>query len=346
MTKQRVNVLFPTVGRRVELVRCFQRAYHALGLEGHVIGLDMDPLAPALQVVDRPYVVPRMSSPDYFPTLLELCRRESADLILPLIDADIEMLDRHRDELAATGARVAVAPPAAIALTRDKWRTTEFFRRLGLATPASWLPADIRPDIMPYPLFIKPRGGNGGKDAYRVNDARELAFFLRYVAEPIVQECLSGPEITTDVVCDLEGAVLGVVSRRRIEVRLGEVAKGVTMLDWRILNACVRIAHALPAAGPITVQCFLHEDVPHFTEINARVGGGLPLGIAAGVDAPRLLLATTAGLPTMPPRLGDYRTDLYMTRFDDSFMLTAGQRAELAQRVLPIEGAAPARTRS
>lgn len=346
MTSRRVNLLFPTVGRRVELVRCFHRAYQALGLEGRVIGLDMDPLAPGLQVVDRPYVVPRMSSPDYVPTLLEVCRRESVDLILPLIDADIEVLLRHRDELAATGARVAVASAAAIALTRDKWRSTEFFRQLGLATPASWLPEDIRPDAMPYPLFIKPRSGNGGKDAYRVTDARELAFFLQYVPDPIVQECLSGPEITTDVVCDLEGAVLGVVSRRRIEVRVGEVAKGVTMCDSRILDACVRIAQALPAVGPITVQCFLHEDVPHFTEINARVGGGIPLGIAAGVDAPLLLLATTAGLPITLPRLGDYRTDLYMTRFDDSFMLTAGQRAELAQRVLPIEGATPAPTRS
>jgi carbamoyl-phosphate synthase large subunit len=131
------------------------------------------------------------------------------------------------------------------------------------------------------------------------------------------------------------------VSRERIEVRVGEVAKGVTIRDQRILDACVRIAAALPASGPITVQCFLHDGVPHFTEINARLGGGIPLGIAAGVDAPRLLLAAVAGLPVARPRLGDYRTDLYMTRFDESFMLTAGQRARVAPRVALVEGAAP-----
>ena len=345
MASPRVNVLFPSVGRRVELIRCFRRAYEALQLDGRMIGLDIDPLAPALQVVDRPYLVPRLESADYLPALFEVCRREAVDLILPLIDADIDVLVRHRQALAAAGARVAVAAPEAIELTRDKWRTMQLFRELELATPASWLPDQIRPDEVRYPLFIKPRGGNGGKNAYRVNDARELAFFLQYVPEPIVQEWMSGPEITTDVVCDLEGVVLGVVSRQRIEVRVGEVAKGVTIRDQRILDACVRIAGALPAVGPITVQCFLHEDVPHFTEINARVGGGIPLGIAAGVDAPLLLLATTAGLRVPLPPLGDYRTDLYMTRFDDSFMLTAGQRAELAQRVLPIEPAS-ARTLS
>ena len=341
MAEPRVNVLFPTVGRRVELVRCFRRAYEGLRLEGHVIGMDMDPLAPALQVVDRPYLVPRLDSPDYLPALLEVCRREAVDLIVPLIDADLDVLVRHRDELAAAGMQVAVSSPAVIALTRDKWRTTQFFRRLGLATPASWLPEQLRPDEARYPLFIKPRDGNGGKHAYRVNDARELTFFLQYVPDPIVQRLLSGPEITTDVVCDLAGAVLGVVSRQRIEVRVGEVAKGVTMRDPRIVDACVRIAAALPACGPITVQCFLHEGVPHFTEINARLGGGIPLGIAAGVDAPRQLLAAVAGLAIARPRIGDYRTDLYMTRFDDSFMLTAGQRARVARRVAPIERTAP-----
>ena len=79
MAEPRVNVLFPTVGRRVELVRCFRRAYEGLRLEGHVIGMDMDPLAPALQVVDRPYLVPRLDSPDYLPALLEVCRREAVE---------------------------------------------------------------------------------------------------------------------------------------------------------------------------------------------------------------------------------------------------------------------------
>src|SRR5207302_10376628 len=114
-----------------------------------------------------------------------------------------------------------------------------------------------------------------------------------------------------------------------MRVRVGEVPKGVQVGRSGIRGACLPIAAALPACGPITVQCFLHEGVPHFTEINARLGGGIPLGIAAGVDAPRLLLAAVAGLAIARPRIGDYRTDLYMTRFDDSFMLTAGQRARV-----------------
>ncbi|NJL34741.1 MAG: hypothetical protein HC893_13915, partial [Chloroflexaceae bacterium] len=80
-----------------------------LGIDGHIIALDIDPLAPALQIADRRYMVPRLSSPNYIPTLLEICRREQVQLIFPLIDPDIPMLARHRAALEATGARLAVS---------------------------------------------------------------------------------------------------------------------------------------------------------------------------------------------------------------------------------------------
>jgi carbamoyl-phosphate synthase large subunit len=66
--KNKISLLFKSVGRRVELLRAFKNVYQALELEGRVVGLDMDPLAPALNVVDRPYIVPRMSHPDYLKT--------------------------------------------------------------------------------------------------------------------------------------------------------------------------------------------------------------------------------------------------------------------------------------
>src|SRR5712691_2295833 len=197
-----INVLFASVGRRVEPMRCFRRAYHTLGLAGNIVGVDVDPLAPALQVVDRPYLVPRLSSPDYVPTLVEICQRERVAAIFPLIDENIPPLVCHRELIEATGARISVVSAQAAQLTADKWQTTQFFRSLGLATPATWLPRDFDPAGASYPLFLKPRGGNGGKDTHRVDNARELEFFLDHVPDPLIQELLPGPELTKDVVSD------------------------------------------------------------------------------------------------------------------------------------------------
>lgn len=327
---QPLNVLFTSAGRRVELLRAFRAAYAALNLPGVIVAVDIDPLAPALQASDRHYLVPRLGHPDYLDAIVEVCRREQIGLVLPLIDDDIPFLARHREALERTGARLGVVTLPAAEITADKWLTTRFFQSLGLATPRSWLPGEFDPARAAYPVFIKPRNGSASKNAFRIDNQKEAVFFLDYVPDPIIQECLPGPEITSDVICDLAGAVLGVVSRQRLAVRAGEIAKGVTVHDQRVLAACVRIAQALPAVGPITVQCLMRDGVPHFIEINARFGGGSPLGFAAGVDAPRLLLASAAGRAVEPPPLGEYRTGLYMTRFDDTFFLTESERERVA----------------
>jgi carbamoyl-phosphate synthase large subunit len=279
-------------------------------------------LAPSLHAADRAFVVPPMSSPEYIPSLSKICLDEQVGLIFPLIDPDIPVLAAHIERLEATGARLASVTPEAAAITADKWDTLGFFRRIGLQTPTSWRAPEDVPRETAFPLFIKPRFGSAGKNTFKVNNRPELDFFASYIADPIIQEFLSGPEITSDVICGLDGQVLAVVSRRRIEVRWGEVAKGVTLHDPRIEEACVRVAKNLSARGPITVQCLMKDGVPHFSEINARLGGGAPLGVAAGVDWPRWLLARAAGIPVDIPPLGTFERPLFMTRFDDSFFLS------------------------
>jgi carbamoyl-phosphate synthase large subunit len=61
-----------------------------------------------------------------------------------------------------------------------------------------------------------------------------------------------------------------------------------------------------------------------FTEVNPRFGGGVPLGIAAGVRSAHWLLASACGQQVELPRLGAYEIGLYVTRFDTSHFLTEG----------------------
>jgi carbamoyl-phosphate synthase large subunit len=327
---KRISILFTSVGRRVELLRAFRKAYGELRLKGKIVAIDVDPLAPALREADHPFIVPRLTSKEYLPKLIEICELERISMVFPLIDPDVPFLATNRDALEATGAKLAVVPPEAVAIASDKWLTAQFFQRLGLPAPISWLPADVDADKLHYPVFIKPRQGSAAKSAFKVNNAGELRFFTTYVIDPIIQEYLAGPEITNDVICDLKGEILAVVSRQRIEVRWGEVAKGRTVYNPVITDACLKIARGLPAVGPITIQCLMKNGVPHFTEINARLGGGAPLAVAAGADFPRWLLARAAEIPVEIPPVGTYKTDLYMSRFDDSFFLSATEYEKMA----------------
>jgi carbamoyl-phosphate synthase large subunit len=317
-----VNVLFTSAGRRVELLRAFRRAYETLGITGQIHAADIDPLAASLQAADRKHLVPRLTDPAYIPALLNIVQQEGINLIFPLIDPDIPVLALHAAEFSREGALVMTPGLQGVEIAGDKWLTFQKYQELGIPAAKSWLPDDLPKEGLTFPLFIKPRKGSAGIGAFRVENQRQLNFFQTYVENPIIQECLPGPEITCDVVCSGTGELWAVVCRQRIEIRAGEVAKGVTVWDERIARYCGVIAKGIGARGPVTVQCILRDGEPFFTEINARFGGGCPLGIAAGADYPRWYLAEAAGTNPEVPILGSYTIGLQMTRFDDSFFLS------------------------
>ncbi len=332
MGDETVNILFTSVGRRVELVRSFKKAYVDLRLDGKVIATDIDCLAPSLREVDNFYIVPRTSDEGFIPAIAEICQREKINLVFPLIDPDIPVLAHHRKIIESSGTKVVVIPEDFANVTSDKWRTYKFFKKINISTPCSWLPWDTLPSTLNFPVFIKPRFGSAAKFTFIVDNESELKFFCDYVPDPIIQEYLSGPEITSDVISDFEGNVLAVVSRQRIEVRWGEVAKGKTIYHEGISSYCVRIAKALGSIGPVTMQCFLENGNPIFSEINARYGGGASLGIAAGVPSPHWFLSLVTGRKVEAPPLGTYKTGLHITRFDDSFFLSEEDLSNVERR--------------
>ena len=117
-------------------------------------------------------------------------------------------------------------------------------------------------------------------------------------------EMVTGPEYTVDVYVDLKGIARCAVPRRRLEVRAGEVSKGLTVRDAAIIDASMAVAAALPGAvGCITLQCFKRPNGEvTFIEINARFGGGYPLELACRRQLSQMATAGNARRPAGLPR--------------------------------------------
>jgi len=66
-----VNILFTA---RVAGLNCLQRSERlsVSGVEGRIVAVDVDPLAPALQTADVRYLVPSLNSPDYIRVLADI----------------------------------------------------------------------------------------------------------------------------------------------------------------------------------------------------------------------------------------------------------------------------------
>jgi len=314
-------VLFTCAGQRVDIVSAFARA------GATTIATDVDPLAPALYHAHRYAFVPRVTDPGYVPALTRLIQEHDVRLIVPLTDLDQVLLARSR---AALEPALALVPgPEACERMSDKYLAHRFFEQHGIASPRSWLPADVPPDAR-YPLLVKVREGFGSRHIYRAHAPAELEFFLGYTkVHSFVQECCRGEEFSIDVFCDLESRCLNAIPRTMIQSKGGESIKGTSIQDRELIEHAAHVAQTAGIIGPANVQCFREPDgsLP-VTDVNPRFGGAFPLPLAAGSRYPDLALALAAG-EQPEPRLGDFRAGVVMTRFFSHLCLTSGDDGSL-----------------
>lgn len=313
------TVLFSSAGRRVALMGCFRDAFGVMGTPGRVLATDMTPLSPAYQMADASFAVPRCTSPEFIPAMLEICRREAVTLVVPTIDTELPAYAAARDQFEKIGTVVAISGPQTVAIGGDKIRTQEWLRSEGFPTVRQVSVEAVRADwsAWPFPLMVKPAGGSASIGVQLVRD--RLAFDAAVeMPGAIVQSVARGVEHTVDVLVNRKGKVVCVVPRRRLEVRAGEVSKGMTVRDSRLIGLASEIGARLPDAyGVLNIQIFLDPDSGEMSviEINPRFGGGFPLAYEAGAKYPQWMLEEILGLPSSVAADG-WRDGLVMLRYD------------------------------
>lgn len=312
-----MNVLVTSAGRRGSLVKAFRKATQRRGAK--TFAGDMSGLAPALYLADEGFRLPRVTDPDYVSTLLTLVREHDITLIVPTIDTELPVLAANRAAFAEAGCLALISEPRFVELCGDKVLTHDAFREVGIDVPRSWTPQQLangRPANLPDELFVKPRDGSASQHTHRAN-RDDLDEVLALVPNALVQEELTGTEITIDALIDMDGQLIHYVPRVRIRTVGGESIQGVTIddepfRDW--LRRVLAEAAALGARGPQTLQAFLTERGPVLIECNPRFGGGFPLGHEAGAKYPEWLVQMVDGI-ALEPRVGDYQRDVFMTRY-------------------------------
>ncbi|MET0421636.1 MAG: ATP-grasp domain-containing protein [Acidimicrobiia bacterium] len=321
MTRGRHNVLVSSAGRRVSLLEHFRESIAALGTGGRVLATDISMFSSAFHRADEAFLVPRCTSDEFVPKLLALCDAHDVGLVVPTIDTELAALAAAREQFLAIGTTVAVSGPATVAIGADKVATNAWLVEGGFPTVRQSDVASVLadPGAWSFPVVAKPSAGSASIGVHVVESADELQP-LEAAAGYVVEERATGDELSIDVLVGASGAVRDAVVRRRIEVRGGEVSKGVTVRDPEVIALAVSLGEALPDAyGVLTVQLFLDpiDRTMRVIEINPRFGGGFPLAWQAGARFPQWMLEELEGVPsTCTPAA--WRDGLVMLRYDDA----------------------------
>ena len=310
------NISITTIGRRGALTKIFKEELNKIGAK--VIVTDKSPLAPALYEADKYCLTPGITDDNYIETILKICEEEDIKAIIPLLEQSFPVFNQARDLIDEKGIILLLSSAEIIELCKDKYRLYQYFREKGIPVPETFLPEELSQNYreLPYPLFIKPRRGQGSQNTYKVNTEEELYFYIRTLEDIIIQEYLVGDEYTIDTLSDLEGRVLSAVPRKRLEVRAGEVSKAVTVKDNRLIELAVWVIEDLGIIGPANLQAkILPDGEIKLIEVNPRFGGGVPLSYQAGVNYPLLIYRMLRG-EKIEPFIGEFQDGLVMLRYD------------------------------
>ncbi len=328
----RTNVLISSAGRRVGLVEAFRESLRALGISGRIIAVDATQHAAAGEVADAFYVVPRCDDPNFLPCVLDICELEKVHLVVPTIDTELRHYAAARDNFHSAGVRIAISHLDAITICEDKVLTHRWLVANGFPTPRQSVPASVleNPGGWTFPVAVKPRNGSASCGFRVINSADELGS-TGYDGSIILQEFIDGKEFTVNGFVDRHGKCLCAIPHHRMEIRGGEVSKGVTTRHEGIIQVVSQILESLPGAyGAMNVQCFLTPAGEiRVIEINARFGGGYPLAHHAGATISRWLIEDSLGMePTGP--FENWEDGMVMLRYDQAVFVPKGRSRALA----------------
>ena len=279
----------------MELIQAFRQAAEEVGVELKIYATDISNSAPALKFVDKVIFAPKIDSAEYLPFLLDLCKNEKINALIPTIDTDLLLLSDNREKFTNIGTEVFIAEYEKVAICRDKTVTGKYFASLGLSAPMSYDNYVLYAEG--FPAFIKPKDGSSSIDAYKVNNKEELKGYAGKIKEYVVQPFISGEEYTVDAFCDLEGNPIYITPRKRLAVRAGEVLKTQISNKKDIIEEVKIILSDFKPRGAITIQLIRDEEKKRnwYIEINPRYGGGAPLSIKAGANSPKALIEILRG---------------------------------------------------
>jgi len=313
------NILILSAGTRNKIVQYFKQALNG---KGRVLATDMSGMAPAIYEANQFFVVPPMSDSGYIDHILQICKDQSIDGILSLIDPELNLLAENEVAFSSLSTTVIGSPLDACERSLDKYKMYEWLTEHGYNCAKTWLSTDefyedLEAGVARFPVFVKPIRGSASISISQIDDREMLDLVTKHETNLIIQEYLDGQEIGADVYIDmLSNEVVSIFTKRKLKMRAGETDKAVSFKDPDLFNLIERFALEAGYRGQIDIDIFDLDGEYYISEVNPRFGGGYPHAYECGCDHMSLIANNLCGIANKPD-IGTYDEGIYMMKYNE-----------------------------
>lgn len=313
----------------------------------HLIGADITPVSKGLFMTDEKVILPPASDPNYFETLLEVCRQYRVQALFTGSEPELKKVCAVQDEIRSEGVFLPINPKSVIDTCMDKSKTMQWLDAHGFAYPHS-LTIRSREDLETvdfFPAVLKPSiGGGGSANSFIAQDKDELILFgtwmLNIYSEFIVQEYVGNAdcEYTVGVLSDMNGELINSIAVKkniltalsnRLKIRsryTGEllvISNGISQGEIgrfpEVTSQCEAIATALGSRSAINIQLRFVDGKCRVFEINPRYSGTSSFRAMVGYNEPDIMIRKHLLGESVEPHFA-YKEGIIMRGLDETFM--------------------------
>jgi len=314
-----MNILILSCGTRNKIVEYFKRE---LAGKGIVVATDSSKLAPALYEADKHYIVPRIDAEGYIEEILSICKENNIKAVLSLIDPELTLLAKYKQDFLDIGVIPIVSDLEAIELSFDKYKMFEFLVHNEIKTVNSYMYKeqfyrDVEAGIINYPVFVKPVKGSASININKVSSKKEIEILYSRFDNLMIQEYMDGTEYGVDAYIDvISGELVSVFIKKKIKMRAGETDKSVSVKDEKLLELVKKFVKKAGFKGIIDIDIFKVNGEYYISEINPRFGGGYPHAYESGVNIPKMIINNING-NVNKATMGGYDEGIYMMKYNE-----------------------------
>ncbi|MBO5136229.1 MAG: ATP-grasp domain-containing protein [Clostridia bacterium] len=313
------NILILSAGSRNKIVQYFKRE---LGGKGRVIVTDCSSIAPAIYEADNYYIVPRITEPGYINVIFDICKKEKIKGVLSLIDPELSLIAKHKNEFEALGVMVIESNYNICEKTLNKYDMYLWLKEHGYNCAKTYVDKeefikDEKLGQISYPVFVKPICGSASIEISKVYDEETLECLFSHNDNLMIQEFLDGQEIGADCYIDMiSGELVSVFTKKKLVMRAGETDKAVSFKDERLFELINTFCKEFGFLGQIDIDIFDISGEYYISEVNPRFGGGYPHAYECGINHIKLIVNNING-NVNNPNIGSYKDDVYMMKYNE-----------------------------
>ena len=252
--------------------------------------------------VDKYYKVLRCNEKCYIDQLIDICKKEKIDILIPTIDTELEELSKAKEKFKPT--KVAVMDYEILKQCNSKIKLYETLDQKGIKTPeyrAVYSKEDII-YLLKNKSVIKAPYGFGSRGIRIIDNERDYyndflnkkpnnkyiksEDFIKILPETfelLVMEYLDGSEYSTEIYAK-DGKTIVIVGVENAEVDNSTPYESIIKYDKEAYEISKEIVSKLKLSGYIGIDFKRNKGKLEIMEVNPRVTATYPLICKSGVN--------------------------------------------------------------